>query len=213
MGLSELLHGRVSSYERPRTSIRPDQTHPRRSIPYIVWTDAAGNFGLFGGEATDEGFDHLWRYTNGQWTWVAGSNTANQKGVYGILGVPAASNNAPERALPLQPGPVRLAACGSLAAARPRCSPLRYRPIHLRRRSAVGRAQLYVVNLANHRHPGIHRLAKALLHVFADGILAGPVLLGELAIDDDHELGMSVVGIREEASTQQTNAERRKVIS
>ncbi len=42
---------------------------------------------------TTEVFNDLWKYSDGQWTWVAGSNAANQKGVYGILGVPAASNS------------------------------------------------------------------------------------------------------------------------
>ncbi len=57
----------------------------------MAWTDPSGDFWLFGG-ATSEGFNDLWKYANGQWTWVAGSNTGNQAGVYGILGVPAASN-------------------------------------------------------------------------------------------------------------------------
>jgi len=57
-----------------------------------AWTDPTGTFWLFGGGATSEGFNDLWKYANGQWTWVAGANTANQKGVYGILGVPTTSN-------------------------------------------------------------------------------------------------------------------------
>lgn len=56
-----------------------------------AWTDPTGTFWLFGG-ATSEGFNDLWKYANGQWTWVAGANTANQKGVYGILGMPTISN-------------------------------------------------------------------------------------------------------------------------
>ena len=58
----------------------------------VGWTDDAGDFWLFGGNTT-EVFNDLWKYSDGQWTWVAGSNAANQKGVYGILGVPAASNS------------------------------------------------------------------------------------------------------------------------
>jgi hypothetical protein len=55
-----------------------------------TWTDAHGNLWLFGGEGNDSvgtthGFlNDLWMYniTSGQWTWVAGSNVANQNGNY-----------------------------------------------------------------------------------------------------------------------------------
>jgi Galactose oxidase, central domain/Kelch motif len=56
----------------------------------VTWTDANGNLWLFGGEGNDSvgtafGFlNDLWMYniSSGQWTWVAGSNTANQNGTY-----------------------------------------------------------------------------------------------------------------------------------
>lgn len=62
-----------------------------------AWSDASGNFWLFGGDwqvsiSYTEAFNDLWRYANGKWTWVAGSSTPNQPGVYGTLGIPAASN-------------------------------------------------------------------------------------------------------------------------
>jgi hypothetical protein len=56
----------------------------------VTWTDANGNLWLFGGEGEDSvgtafGFlNDLWMYNiaSGKWTWVAGSNTANQNGTY-----------------------------------------------------------------------------------------------------------------------------------
>jgi len=63
----------------------------------IHWTDAAGNFWLFGGDGFDSAgtenlFNDLWRYSAGQWTWMGGSNLASQKGTYGTQGTPAPSN-------------------------------------------------------------------------------------------------------------------------
>jgi N-acetylneuraminic acid mutarotase len=80
------------------------------------WTDASGNFWMFGGQGYDwigsSGFlNDLWKYTPdadggmGQWTWMGGSNIipissasqsfglqSGEPGVYGTLGVPAAAN-------------------------------------------------------------------------------------------------------------------------
>jgi hypothetical protein len=63
----------------------------------ISWTDASGNFWLFGGEGLDSlgnnGYlNDLWKYSDGQWTWMSGSNMANQNGTYGTLGTAAAGN-------------------------------------------------------------------------------------------------------------------------
>jgi hypothetical protein len=63
----------------------------------FAWTDAFGNFWLFGGNGFDStgsyGFlNDLWKYSNGQWTWVSGSNLANQPGSYGTEGTAAPSN-------------------------------------------------------------------------------------------------------------------------
>jgi len=76
----------------------------------VSWTDASGNFWLFGGYGYDSTtganklFNDLWKYTpsttgnTGEWTWMGGSNTVGsnegQPGVYGTLGV-AASTNIP----------------------------------------------------------------------------------------------------------------------
>lgn len=67
-----------------------------RSAP-VSWTDSSGNFWLFGGKGYDSvgtlgDLSDLWEYSNGQWTWMGGSNLANQKGVYGTLGTPSANN-------------------------------------------------------------------------------------------------------------------------
>lgn len=58
----------------------------------VSWSDAAGNFWLFGGFGFDSAgggpseLDDLWKYSAGQWTWMGGPNVVNQKGVYGIQG-------------------------------------------------------------------------------------------------------------------------------
>jgi N-acetylneuraminic acid mutarotase len=71
-------------------------------------TDASGNFWLFGGVGEDASYNFdfwsdLWMYTpsTGEWTWMSGTNLANQPGVYGTLGVPAAGNVPGGRAGPV----------------------------------------------------------------------------------------------------------------
>jgi hypothetical protein len=61
------------------------------------WVDSSGVFWLFGGLGYDSNgtngyLSDLWKYSAGEWTWVSGSNVANQIGVYGTKGVAAASN-------------------------------------------------------------------------------------------------------------------------
>lgn len=63
----------------------------------VSWTDASGNFWLFGGEALDaygrQGYlNDLWKFSGGQWTWMGGSNAADLPGVYGVLGTVASTN-------------------------------------------------------------------------------------------------------------------------
>jgi N-acetylneuraminic acid mutarotase len=65
----------------------------------VSWTDSSGNFWLFGGDAPAVDFanqflNDLWKYNGGQWTWMSGSSTAGQPGIYGTLGT-AASTNVP----------------------------------------------------------------------------------------------------------------------
>ena len=60
-----------------------------------TWTDAAGNFWLFGGDAFGAGeFNDLWEFSpsKNEWAWISGSNTSDQSGVYGNLGTPAVGN-------------------------------------------------------------------------------------------------------------------------
>jgi len=67
----------------------------------VAWTDAGGNFWLFGGFGTgvtvgnDGMLNDLWEYspTVGQWIWQGGSDTAGTAASYGALGAAAASNN------------------------------------------------------------------------------------------------------------------------
>jgi hypothetical protein len=81
--------------------------YPPTANPYpgartnaVSWTDAAGNFWLFGGFGKDGagtlGFlNDLWEFAGGTWTFVSGSSLANQIGIgYGTPGV-ASSTNAP----------------------------------------------------------------------------------------------------------------------
>jgi N-acetylneuraminic acid mutarotase len=63
----------------------------------FTWFDSSGNMWLFGGNGDDSngtsGFiDDLWKYSNGQWTWMTGSNVVNEAAVYGVQGTASASN-------------------------------------------------------------------------------------------------------------------------
>lgn len=98
----------------------------------VNWTDASGNFWLFGGQGYDWTgstaglLNDLWKYTPskgdgvGAWTWMGGSSSipsnqnsnvlSGQSGVYGTLGTPAA-NNTPGARLGAAP---RIDASGNL---------------------------------------------------------------------------------------------------
>jgi N-acetylneuraminic acid mutarotase len=63
----------------------------------VSWTDAAGDFWLFGGLGYDSAgsmgeLNDLWKYGGGQWTWVSGSNLVNQRGAWGVVETPAHTN-------------------------------------------------------------------------------------------------------------------------
>jgi hypothetical protein len=58
----------------------------------VSWIDTSGNLWLFAGASDDGGFNDLWKYSAGQWTWVSGASTANQPTVYGTQGQPAPGN-------------------------------------------------------------------------------------------------------------------------
>jgi N-acetylneuraminic acid mutarotase len=74
---------------------------PGGRIESSSWTDNEGHFWLFGGDGfdslTNNGMlDDLWEFdpSTTEWTWMGGSNVANQLGVYGVLGT-SAPGNAP----------------------------------------------------------------------------------------------------------------------
>ena len=67
-----------------------------------AWSDASGNFWLFGGlgwasadmPVTNQNLylNDLWKYSDGEWAWMGGSNQTQQQGVYGAMGTPAPGN-------------------------------------------------------------------------------------------------------------------------
>ncbi|TND08309.1 MAG: Kelch repeat type 2-containing protein [Bacteroidetes bacterium] len=79
----------------------PANTPGARVESSCTWTDNAGNLWMFGGTTSGVGvsFNDLWKYdplTN-MWTWMKGSNFANQPGVYGALGTAAPANTPGSR--------------------------------------------------------------------------------------------------------------------
>ena len=63
------------------------------------WVDKAGNLWLFGGYGYDKNgsfgyLNDVWRYNllTKEWTWMSGSDVANQNAIYGTLGLAATSN-------------------------------------------------------------------------------------------------------------------------
>lgn len=66
----------------------------------VSWTDAVGNLWLFGGfgysasSVNPSRLNDLWKYdiANNEWTWINGSNTTNQTGSYGTMGIADSSN-------------------------------------------------------------------------------------------------------------------------
>jgi hypothetical protein len=67
-----------------------------------TWTDSSGNLWLFGGLNPNTGafLNDVWRFSNGQWTWEAGSS-GEQQGVYGTQGVAGAGNTPGGRLSPV----------------------------------------------------------------------------------------------------------------
>ena len=65
----------------------------------VGWTDKSGNLWMFGGAGCNSALNggnlnDLWRYSPStrQWTWMGGSNTTAQPGVYGVLQTPSPAN-------------------------------------------------------------------------------------------------------------------------
>lgn len=74
----------------------------------VSWIDLAGNLWLMGGSGYDSvgtnGYlNDLWEFSpaSGEWTWVAGSATANARGTYGTEGTAAAGNVPGAREAPM----------------------------------------------------------------------------------------------------------------
>ena len=72
---------------------------PGARVRAVSWRDSSGKLWLFGGVGFDSAgswsqLNDLWRYdpTSNQWAWVSGSDTVNQAGIYGKLGLAAPAN-------------------------------------------------------------------------------------------------------------------------
>jgi N-acetylneuraminic acid mutarotase len=70
------------------------------------WTDTSGNLWLFGGTGFDSSatagwLNDLWEIdlSSKEWTWMGGSNTANEAGIFGTLGTPNEENVPGSRGL------------------------------------------------------------------------------------------------------------------
>lgn len=72
----------------------------------VAWTDGVGDLWLFGGAGpftgnfnTPGNYNDLWVYsrTAGQWTWAAGSSSADASGVYGTRGTGSPANTPGSR--------------------------------------------------------------------------------------------------------------------
>ncbi len=82
---------------------------PGARVGAAGWTDLQGNLWLFGGSGPPVGggcrlldplcwgpasqyFNDLWKFDGSEWTWMGGSDSPNQTGVYGTLGQASAAN-------------------------------------------------------------------------------------------------------------------------
>lgn len=73
--------------------------YPGARARSVNWKDADGNFWLMGGQGFDASgnnglLNDLWKYnvSTKEWTWVSGSKSINQTGVYGTRGVANSAN-------------------------------------------------------------------------------------------------------------------------
>src|SRR5579864_8632430 len=79
-----------------RGTASPSNTPGARGAS-AAWIDKNGNLLLFGGSGSDSTgtfgvLNDLWKFDGSSWTWVSGSNSINQSGVYGAKGTAAPSN-------------------------------------------------------------------------------------------------------------------------
>jgi len=71
---------------------------PGGRMTAVFWADTSGNLLVWGGRGrsfTHGNLNDLWKYNiiTNQWAWIKGAQVADQPGVYGSLGVPAAAND------------------------------------------------------------------------------------------------------------------------
>ncbi|MBB1286573.1 T9SS type A sorting domain-containing protein [Flavisolibacter sp. BT320] len=88
--------------------IPSSQNKPGGRADAISWTDASGNFWLFGGYGLasnyntikDVSLNDLWKYnpSTAEWAWVSGDSLNGQHGVYGTKGIPSSQNKPGGRA-------------------------------------------------------------------------------------------------------------------
>jgi len=81
---------------------------PGARVGAVSWIDDSDNLWLFGGQgfAASGYYDllnDLWEFDGANWTWVSGSSSVGQPGVYGVKGVPD-PDNVPGRELALSHG-------------------------------------------------------------------------------------------------------------
>jgi hypothetical protein len=79
---------------------------PGARLGSATWTDTSGNLWLFGGTGFDSTgalteLDDLWKFSNGEWTWVSGSNVGGQAGTYGNEGTLMPGNDPGSRVSPI----------------------------------------------------------------------------------------------------------------
>ncbi len=88
----------------------PANTPGQRTYPGI-WRDSAGNFWMFGGTnattvpsgPSNSAVNDMWHYNiaDNVWTWVSGTNAANQNGIYGTRYTPSQGNWPGGRGMPV----------------------------------------------------------------------------------------------------------------
>jgi hypothetical protein len=96
------LVGQLGVYGTKGTA-DPSNIPGARSRP-VSWIDLSGNLWLFGGTGPDyDHFNDLWKFdpASHQWTWISGSNTAGQAGVYGTKGIADSSSVPGGRSTPI----------------------------------------------------------------------------------------------------------------
>lgn len=82
------------------TGVSDPANRPAGRVGGILWAGNDGSIWLFGGMRYSEEtmgrpleyLNDLWRFKDGEWTWIHGSSGANANGTYGMRGVSAPAN-------------------------------------------------------------------------------------------------------------------------